>query len=72
MFFMAYSVQPTAAVDTNCGAATQHAVRTKAGGRYAADLAPATAGAGPVPSLLTPHSWIAPRTRLTPLRSGMM
>jgi hypothetical protein len=38
MFFMAYSPQPTVAVDTNTGAATQGSIRRKVGGRYAADL----------------------------------
>ncbi len=38
MFFMAYSLQPTVAVDTNTGAATRRSIKRKAGGRYAADL----------------------------------
>jgi hypothetical protein len=45
MFFMAYSLQPTVAVDT--GAATRRSIKRKAGGRYAADLIlqlPARAG----------------------------
>ena len=33
MFFMAYSLQPTVAVDT-----TRRSIKRKAGGRYAADL----------------------------------
>lgn len=38
MFFMAYSLQPTVAVDTNYGAAARRSIKRKAGGRYAADL----------------------------------
>jgi hypothetical protein len=34
MFFMAYSLQPTVAVDTNCWSGNER----KADGRYAADL----------------------------------
>jgi len=34
MFFMAYSLQPTVAVDT-----TRRSIKRKAGGRYATDLA---------------------------------
>lgn len=37
MFFMAYSPQPTVAVDTSCWSGTRGSIR-KAGVRYAADL----------------------------------
>jgi hypothetical protein len=36
MFFMAYSLQPTVAVDTNYW--RQRSIKRQAGGRYAADL----------------------------------
>ena len=38
MFFMAYSLQPTVAVDTNCWSGNAPLDQEKAGGRYAADL----------------------------------
>jgi hypothetical protein len=39
MFFMAYSLQPTVAVDTNYWSCNAHrSIKRKAGGRYAADL----------------------------------
>jgi hypothetical protein len=38
MFFMAYSLQPTVAVDTNYRAATRRSIKRKDGGHYTADL----------------------------------
>jgi hypothetical protein len=38
MFFMAYSLQPTVAVDTNYWRGNASLDQEKAGGRYAADL----------------------------------
>jgi hypothetical protein len=39
MFFMAYSLQPTVAVDTNYWSGNEPlSIKRKAGGRYAADL----------------------------------
>jgi len=38
MSFMAYSPQPTVAVETNYWSGTRRPMRRKAGGRYAADL----------------------------------
>jgi hypothetical protein len=38
MFFMAYSLQPTVAVDTNYWSGNARSIKRKAGGRYAADL----------------------------------
>jgi len=57
MFFMAYSLQPTVAVDTNywSGNAPLDQKR-KAGGRYAADLVLQLPARGAVPLLCTPHS----------------
>jgi hypothetical protein len=56
MAFMAYSPQPTVAVDTNYCAATRGSIKGKAGGRYAADLVLQLPARGPVPLLFTPHS----------------
>jgi hypothetical protein len=56
MFFMAYSLQPTVAVDTNYWSG--RAARSKEKGRRALRRrpCPATAGsAGPVPLLCTPQ-----------------
>jgi len=39
MFFMAYSLQPTVAVDTNYWSGNAPFDQERAGGRYAADLA---------------------------------
>jgi len=50
MFFMAYSLKPTVAVDTN-----YWRIRRKVGGRYAADLVLRLPARGPVPLLCTPH-----------------
>ena len=38
MFFMAYSLQPTVAVDAKCWSGNAPLDQEKAGGRYAADL----------------------------------
>lgn len=70
MFFMAYSLQPTVAVDTNYWNGARRAIRRKAGGRYAVDLVlqlPAR-GAG---SVAFHSAYVALSTWLTPLRAGM-
>jgi hypothetical protein len=56
MFFMAYSPQPTVAVEVITAAATRGSIKGKAGGRYAADLVLQLPARGPVPLLFTPHS----------------
>jgi hypothetical protein len=55
MFFMAYSLQPTVAVDTNYWSGNAPLDQEKAGGRYAADLALQLPARGPVPLLCTSH-----------------
>ena len=71
MFFMAYSLQPTVAVDTNYWSGNAPLDQEKAGGRYAADLVlqlPAR-GAGSV--ALHSASQVAPGTWSMPLHEGM-
>jgi len=55
MFFMAYPLQPTVAVDTNYWSGNAPLDQEKAGGRYAADLALQLPARGPVPLLCTSH-----------------
>jgi hypothetical protein len=55
MFFMAYSRQPTVAVDANYRSGTGPLDQEKADGRYAADLVLQLPARGPVPLLCTPH-----------------
>jgi hypothetical protein len=71
MFFMAYSPQPTVAVDTNYCSNSAPLDREKAGGRDAAGLVLRLPARGPVPLHCLPHSEIAPGTRLTLLHAGM-
>ena len=70
MPFMAYSLQPTEAVDISYWRGNALLDQEKAGGRYAADLIlqlPARAGSVALHSA----SWVAPGTWLTPLHEGM-
>jgi hypothetical protein len=70
MPFMAYSLQPTVAVDISYWSGDAPLDQEKAGGRYAADLIlqlPARAGS----VALHFASWVAPGTWLTPLHEGM-
>lgn len=72
MFFMAYIPQLTVSVETSYW--SSNARLNEETGRRALRRrpCPATAGSrGPVPSLFTLHSQIAPSTWLAPLRAGM-
>jgi hypothetical protein len=68
MPFMAYSLQPTVAVDVSYWRGNGLLDQEKAGGRYAADLIlqlPARAGSVALHSASYPGTW------LTPLHEGM-
>jgi hypothetical protein len=71
MFFMAYSPQPTVAVEVITAAATRGSIKGKAGGRYAADLVLQLPARGRFRCFHSAFHWVAPSTWLTPLRAGM-
>jgi hypothetical protein len=71
MFFMAYSPQPTVAVDSNYCSGNARLDQGKGRRALRRRPCPATACSRPVPLLSLRIHWVAPSTWLTPLRAGM-